>query len=455
MVDPKRRRKVTKGAAERDITRIYHHYNRQKEKVKVCQRLLLTTLGYSSNRIIISTLEKAAGKIYPSPDKRGKHDPHNKFTSDQVTSIRHHIMLFNPCITHYRRKHAPNRLYISPLYSTSQLLKDYNENHTAKVSRSRYYKEIKDMNIGFVKLGEEECEACDLHDNHLKEKHGLHEEKDRRRIVDPNSKKQEKLFFQGCKPCEEYTKHVSFANQSRIGYRNDRDREWDDEIIVSADLQKVIMLPVMPGLKKVIFCKRIVMFNETFAPLGGEKNHGKATGVLWHEGISGRTAEDVASVFISFLRTVQDVKSITIWSDNCSTQGENWWFFTALAAAVNRPDSNFLTIRCKYFEPGHTFMPADSFHHLIEQGLKNAGKVQNFSDFVNIVEKYGKAHVMRIDDFLSIPRGVSNGAFAKSKPHLEDVRIMEFRRGSFRLYWKTTHIQKNYSSLIRVSAAKS
>ena len=91
-------------------------------------------------------------------------------------------------------------------------------------------------------------------------------------------------------------------------------------------------------------------------------------------------------------------------------------------------------------------MSADSFHHLIEQGLKNAGKVQNFSDFVNIVEKYGKAHVMRIDDFLSIPRGVSNGAFAKSKPHLEDVRTMEFRRGSFRLYWKTTHIQKNYHS---------
>ena len=123
------------------------------------------------------------------------------------------------------------------------------------------------------------------------------------------------------------------------------------------------------------------MFNETFAPLGGEKNHGTSTGVLWHEGISGRTAEDVASVFISFLRTVQDVKSITIWLDNCSAQGKNWWFFTALAAEVNSPDGNFLTIRCKYFEPGHTFMSADSFHHLIEQGLKNAGKVQNFSDF--------------------------------------------------------------------------
>ena len=64
---------------------------------------------------------------------------------------------------------------------------------------------------------------------------------------------------------------MSFANQRRIGYRNDRDREWDDEIVASADLQKVIMLLVMPGVKKVIFCKIIVMFNETFVPLGGTK----------------------------------------------------------------------------------------------------------------------------------------------------------------------------------------
>ena len=129
---------------------------------------------------------------------------------------------------------------------------------------------------------------------------------------------------------------MSFANQSRIGYRNDRDREWDDEIVASADLQKVIMLLVMPGVKKVIFCKIIVMFNETFVPLGGKKNREKATGVPSHEGISGRTA-DVASVVVSFLRTMQDVKSMTIRLDNLSTQGKNWWFSTALAAEVNRP----------------------------------------------------------------------------------------------------------------------
>ena len=78
-------------------------------------------------------------------------------------------------------------------------------------------------------------------------------------------------------------------------------------------MQKVIMLSRLPGLK-VVFCKRIVVFNETFAPVGGSK-HGKdkAAGVLWHEGIRGRLAEDVASTFVSFIRKNRDTKDFIFW----------------------------------------------------------------------------------------------------------------------------------------------
>lgn len=40
----------------------------------------------------------------------------------------------------------------------------------AKVSYT-YYQKVKSMNISFVKLGEEECERCDLHKHHLEESH--------------------------------------------------------------------------------------------------------------------------------------------------------------------------------------------------------------------------------------------------------------------------------------------
>ena len=56
------------------------------------------------------------------------------------------------------------------------------------------------------------------------------------------------------------------------------------------------MLPRLPGMKKAIFTRRIILFHETFAPLGGTKNNqNKPIGVIWHEGIAGRYDEDLAS----------------------------------------------------------------------------------------------------------------------------------------------------------------
>ena len=42
-----------------------------------------------------------------------------------------------------------------------------------KISYAYFYKTVKKMNISFVKLGEEECERCDLHDKHLEDTHKL------------------------------------------------------------------------------------------------------------------------------------------------------------------------------------------------------------------------------------------------------------------------------------------
>lgn len=446
---PNRRRKFTKDQVDRNYSRIYSLPNGKNESVPVCQKMFLSTLGYTSDKVIISVLKKSAGKLIPSPDKRGKHVPSNKLHCNIEQQIRDHIMLYNPCVSHYRRAHAPNRLYISPMYSSRKMHADFVESHDGEctVSHTRYFQEIKRMNIGFVKLGDEECETCDLHDRHLIDVHGLEEENERSQIVDNEEKKYEKVFFPNCCECSAYEIHINFAKKGRINYRDDRDCEadLDEEKMYSADLQKVIMLPVMPGLKKAIFCKRIVMFNETFAPLGGKRN-GKATGVIWHEGIRGRTGQDVASVFVTFLRKQEEAKYVTIWLDNCSAQGKNWWLYTALVQEVNRSYGNLDSICLKYFEPGHTFMSADSFHHLVEKGIKKKRKLENFEDFVKIVEDEGKALEMKYDDFILIPRGVSQGNYAKNKPRLENVRIVKFYKGSFKIHWKSDYDEVRFSS---------
>lgn len=45
-----------------------------------------------------------------------------------------------------------------------------------------------------------------------------------------------------------------------------------DTVCLSVDMQKVIMLPGITGVKAALFTKRLIVFHETFAPLGGQGN---------------------------------------------------------------------------------------------------------------------------------------------------------------------------------------
>ena len=70
--------------------------------------------------------------------------------------------------------------------------------------------------------------------------------------------------------------HAMRAKISREEYRRDVNRNKSENIIYFArDMEKVIMLPQLPGLKKVIFTRRVILFHETFAPLGGVQNDKK------------------------------------------------------------------------------------------------------------------------------------------------------------------------------------
>ena len=122
------------------------------------------------------------------------------------------------------------------------------------------------MNISFVKLGKEECERCDLHDKHLEDIHKL----DKHELSKPGENGQNrKSTFVDYADCVDFELQIKTAIEARERYRDEKNREWtDNEKVVSVNLQKVIMLL---ELKVVFFCKRIVVFNETFTPVDGSK----------------------------------------------------------------------------------------------------------------------------------------------------------------------------------------
>ena len=155
-----------------------------------------------------------------------------------------------------------------------------------------------------------------------------------------------------------------------------------DVMYFSVDLEKVIMLPRLPEVKTVVFTKRIVAYNLTFAPLGDQKygpnKEMQPYVITWHQGEGGRSAQEIAPAYKFFIEYHRDVKNFVFWADNCSAENKNWYLFTLFTLLVNSNITPYLnSITIKFFEAGHTFMSADSYPHLIEKAMLKMKKVED------------------------------------------------------------------------------
>lgn len=130
-----------------------------------------------------------------------------------------------------------------------------------------------------------------------------------------------------CDICVNWARHQEKYTKARNLYEFHKTQEQSSsQIYYSTDLEKVIMLPRLDTFKAVIFCNRLIVFNQTFAPLGKITLESKPLTVLWHDGIAGRKQEDIMSAFYHFLLRYRDIRTINIWLDNCSSQNKNWLF---------------------------------------------------------------------------------------------------------------------------------
>ena len=77
-------RKKTIGKRERRYTKVFHIENDTGEKITVCQKMFLSTLGLTTDKTIQTVLSKSEGSRTISDvfDKRGKRIPGNKISND-------------------------------------------------------------------------------------------------------------------------------------------------------------------------------------------------------------------------------------------------------------------------------------------------------------------------------------------------------------------------------------
>ncbi|KAG5896717.1 hypothetical protein JTB14_014593 [Gonioctena quinquepunctata] len=369
-------------------------------------------------------LHESSNRTTPKQDGGKGKVPANKI--DHLPIIEH-INSFGPQISHYRREHAPNRKYRPSDLSVRKMFDSFKQQFTSFIgSYGLHRKILKQENISFVKLGHKECEDCEYF--------LLHNEDRKKDNLAPD-----------CAICQQWDEHIKKADKSRTRYKEYAGREpVEEEIVFSVDLEKVIMLPRCDMFKNVIFSRRIIAYNESFVPVGTKQKGGiKLVAAIWQDVIAGRKKENVIITFYSFSLHHRDGKKIILWMDNCTAQKKIGHFFSFLVFIVNCEAVATERIEINYFEPGHTYMSADSFHHQVEMSLKRHGKVYDFADFKNAVQNANSSHVvvleMTLDIFFEWQDLSSIYKMNKTvpRPYVKDIVQITVSRGDKNLEYKT------------------
>lgn len=241
---------------------------------------------------------------------------------------------------------------------------------------------------------------------------------------------------------------TSSKAEARAIYKSDASEVRPGTIVRSVDLQKVIMLPTLPGVKSACFTKRIVAFHETFAPVDKYKIVTPTFSCIWHEGTSGRKAEDIASTFVHSLRQDRDETTIIYFSDNCSAQNKNWYLFSELANIINSDEISAETVTVKFLETGHTFMSADSIHADVEKRMKAKKDICDFDDFRQCIEhKNVIVKTLAYSDFYTVKNFKSTTQVQRAGVQLAEMRVVQFRCNDRCMYYKKRHTDGDYEKL--------
>ena len=160
-------------------------------------------------------------------------------------------------------------------------------------------------------------------------------------------------YFTWCNTCDNYTTHISKAIETQsVVYKAEKVREWEpSKVVISVDMQNIIMLPRLAGLKQAIFYKQLVLFNETFAPVGG-KSKGKSIKPRECYGMK-PSREDLQRMSpvlsFSFYAKIEMSRILCFRPTIALVKNKNWFLYTVLVNEVNCTNGTTNEATIKYF----------------------------------------------------------------------------------------------------------
>lgn len=138
-------------------------------------------------------------------------------------------------------------------------------------------------------------------------------------------------------------------------------RPTSDTCTISMDLQQVLSLPALTH-SQMYYLRQLLCYN--FNIHIADTNKGNM--FLWHEGMSGRVANEIASCILKAVKNKLTGKDkLTVWSDNCAGQNKNKMLLFLWIYLIT--NGYFQEINQKFLVSGHSFLSCDRDFAQIEK----------------------------------------------------------------------------------------
>ncbi|KAK5639727.1 hypothetical protein RI129_010538 [Pyrocoelia pectoralis] len=340
-----KRRRTLKETSKRVFTHEYYLL-RENNKERVCQQFLLATLAISQRCLRTVIANKVRGMFPDGIDRRGEHCPRNKTTQQQIDAFKEFVESLPAVPSHYCRSSTSKKYLPAEIKSLNNLYRMYllkfQENPLKKTVFITKFKEMYNMGIHVPR--KDKCTKCEFYKN-LR-----------------NDEKTEDRTAQ-------HEEHISEKEKIKsIFLTKQKAAETDSEtIIASFDLQKVLATPHSDSMITG-FYRKYAVYNftiyETFTRNG--------ICYIWQEKDGKRGSNEICSNLFNYLKGVDETghtKRVEFFCDNCGGQNKNKsvlfmvFHFLKTSKSIDEVTITFLLA-------GHTYMPVDSIHAVIEKFIK-------------------------------------------------------------------------------------
>lgn len=350
---------------ERTCTLLYQ-FEVHSVKKSVCKKCFLATLDENDGfvkRALANKSESLSGVT--RPDRRGRHPSSRKFPEEILQCVQNHINKFPKYQSHYGRSHS-SLLYLGADLTITKMHQLYLDDGNPKVSLSYYSKEFNKTNLKFKPPQVDTCVKCDLLNQSIKHASGEAKEKLEEELKEHHEKSQ------GAYASKRKDKEACANNPSK-------------QVIVF-DLQQVLQCPLLSS-GNVFYMRQLSVFNLTIF----ECEKRLAVNSMWHEGIAGRGANEIASCLTAYFRerVPPEVDHIIMYSDTCGGQNKNSHVCAAMIETVSSHPS-IKIIDQKFLVSGHTHLECDQVHGQIEKRKKKTTcELHHPSNYFNFVRGMG------------------------------------------------------------------